>query len=108
MSETIESTILAIYNRIAPKIKINRLSAKVESSSLDIFADDESLYVSLTLCAKMYSNDDEDIKKYRWEYMDCFTGALYESDLDYNSTDEEVIKFFQHTLATDKFTNWRG
>ena len=108
MSENIKSILLSIHNRIAPKIKINRLSAKVDVSSIDISSDDESLRVSLSLCSPIKNKDNEDIKKYRWEYMDCNTGALYESELDYNSTDEEVIAFFQHTLATDKFTQWRG
>lgn len=108
MSENIESILLSIHNRIAPKINITRLSAKVNVSSIDISSDDERLYVSLSLCSPMSNQNNEDIKNYRWEYMDCNTGALYESELDYNSTDEDVIAFFQHTLATDKFTHWRG
>lgn len=109
MSETIESTIEAIYNRIAPKIKISNLSANVDFaklsdgfehvSGIQIATQDYRLNVSLSL----YNDDaDENINNYRWEYMDCVTGALIESELDYSATDEEVIAFFQHALATDE------
>lgn len=118
MSETTETILLNIYNRIASKVQIDRLSAKVELfsclnaaeqySELVIFSDDGSLYVTLKLETQMSENKVENIDSYRWEYMDCNTGALYESDLNYNVTDEEVIEFFQHTLATDIYTNWRG
>jgi hypothetical protein len=117
MSETVEKTLLDIYNHIVPQISIPRLSAEISFytrldgsvgvSGIDISADDETLYVCLTLRAAT-NVDDEDINNYRWEYMDCFTGAVYESDLDYQTPGTEVIAFFQHTLATDKFTNWRG
>lgn len=117
MSETVEKTILDIYNHLVSEINIPRLSPKVSfgknldgsvsASGIDISSDDETLYICLSLRAATNS-DEENINNYHWDYMDCFTGAVYESELDYQTSDEEVIAFFQNTLATDKFTNWRG
>lgn len=116
MSETAEKTIFDIYNQLVPEINIPRLSAKISfstrpdgsehASGIDISSDDETFYVCLSLLAK--NADDANINNYHWDYMDCFTGAVYESELDYQTPAEEVIAFFQHTLATDKFTSWRG
>jgi hypothetical protein len=109
MSETVESTFLTIYKRIAPKIKNDLLTASIYStlwddrsepvSSIEITTEDERFYVLLSLYANPHN---EVIANYRWEYMDCITGAIIESELDYTATDEEVIAFFQHTLATDE------
>ena len=107
MSANTELTLLLTYNRIVPKIQIARLTAEAYFSKrndgseyvsgIEITSDDERLYILLSLYNKA---DDGIINNYRWEYMDCMTGAIVESELDYNARDEEVIAFFHHTLAT--------
>jgi hypothetical protein len=104
MPEELKDTFLAIYNRIAPKIRIDGLTAKVEnepdaSPEIEITSNDERLYIILSFYSKTGS---EDVNSYHWEYMDCMTGAIIESELDHTASDEEVISFFEHTLTTDE------
>lgn len=107
MSANTELTLLLTYKRVIPKIQIARLSADMDFtqrtdgseyvSGIAIKSDDERLNILVSLHNKA---DDEIINNYRWEYMDCVSGAIVESELDYNARDEEVIAFFHHTLAT--------
>lgn len=107
MSANTELALLTIYKRIVPKIEIAQLTAEVyfskrndgseHATAIEIASDDERLYVMLSLNNKA---NDEIINNYRWEYMDCITGAIVESTLDYTARDEEVIGFFHHTLTT--------
>lgn len=101
MAEDTKTTLLTIYNRVAPKIQIPPFIVTVENApdsypSLEIKTHDERLYVCLVLHSKT-----EDMNSHRWEYMDCITGSIIESELDYTATAEEVIAFFKHTLETD-------
>jgi hypothetical protein len=108
MATNTELTLLKIYDRIIPKINIPDLTAQVDltrrndgseyPTGIEITSDDCPIYVILSL---FNNNNDEIINNYRWEYMDCRSGAIIESNLDYNATDEEVIAFFEHTLATN-------
>lgn len=107
MSANTELALLTIYKRVVPKINISRLTAELYftqrndgsqyATGIEITSDDERLYVMLSLHNKAH---DEIVNNYRWEYMDCMTGAIAESALDYKAGDEEVIGFFRHTLAT--------
>lgn len=107
MSANTELALQDAYNRVVPQIKIARLAAKVDSikrndgsaypSGIEITSDDDRLNIMLSLYNKA---DDEIINNYRWEYMDCMTGAIVESELDYSAREEEVLAFFQNTLAT--------
>lgn len=109
MSRNTELTILFIYNRIIPKINIAGISAQVDfirrkdaseyPSGIELAADDGHYYVMLALYNK---NDDEIINNYRWEYMDCMTGAIIESELDYHATDDEVLAFFHRVATTNE------
>lgn len=109
MATNTELTLLMIYNRIVPKINIPDLVAQVDvirrndgseyPNGIEITSDYHPIYVILAL---FNENNDEIINNYRWEYMDCRSGAIVESNLDYNATDEEVIAFFEHTLATNE------
>lgn len=103
MAEDTKTTLLGIYNRIAPKIQIPLFIVTVENApdsypSMEIKTPDERLYICLLLHSK---TDDENINSHHWEYMDCITGSIIKSELDYTATTEEVIAFFKHTLETD-------
>lgn len=112
MAEDTETTLNSIYARIAPKIQIPGLNVIVLTApdyipAIDITTPDDRIYVSLSLSTDLGKTHhksgvaDPDIASYRWEYMDCITGAIIESELDYMAPDEEVIAFFKHTLETD-------
>ena len=108
MPEDTETTLNSIYTRIAPKIQIPGLSVTVLTApdsypAIDITTPDDRIYVSLSLSTNLGKTEaDPDIASYRWDYMDCITGAIIESELDYTATAEEVIAFFKHTLETDE------
>lgn len=105
MPEEIESQFLAIYKRIAPQFNIPHVTAVVEGEETSVpeIIELTSDTYSFAVCLSLYSEtDEEDIKTYRWEYLDCCTGALIKSDLTYKATDEEVIAFFYHTVQNDE------
>lgn len=109
MATNTELTLRMIYDRIIPKINIPDLAAQLDltrrndgseyPTGIEITSDNHPIYVVLSLFNK---TNDEIVNNYRWEYMDCQSGAIIESNLDYNATDEEVIAFFEHTLATNE------
>lgn len=112
MSENTEITLSSIYARIAPKIQIPGLNVTVLTApdsypAIDITTPDDRIYVSLSLSTDLGKTHhksgvaDPDIASYQWEYMDCITGSIIESELNYMAPDEEVITFFKHTLKTD-------
>jgi hypothetical protein len=108
MSANTELAVLTIYNRIVPKVEAASLTAKVEfvrrndgsnyPSGIGITVNRGHLDLILSLVNRM---EDEILDNYRWKYTDCRLGTIIGSDLDYNATDEEVIAFLEHTLATN-------
>lgn len=101
MSVELKNTLVSIYNRIAPEIQMPGLTVEIEPDpetfpGINVTADNDRLFIVLAL----YSEDD-DIDNHRWEYMDCLSGAIIQSDLTHNATSEEVLKFFKHTQETD-------
>lgn len=102
-----ETIFLAIYQRLVHKFNnsnftaeicwIRRRDASEYPYGIEIKSHGERLQVLLSL----YNETDYEItNNYRWEYMDYMTGAIIKSSLDYTATDDEVIAFFQNTLAT--------
>jgi hypothetical protein len=103
MPEGLQTLFTSIYNRIIPKLVIPNLNVQVnnETSShpeITLTSESNEFYVCLSLFTE---TNEEDINTYRWEYLDCVTGALAKSDLTYEATDEEVIEFFNHTVEND-------
>jgi hypothetical protein len=112
LSET-DQILNLIYARIAPKIRIPGLNVKLLTAPKDIPAidfttPDNRIYASLcltTTLGRTHSDKGQahpDISSYRWEYMDCMTGSIIATEMDYRTPDEEVIAFFKHTLETDE------
>jgi hypothetical protein len=109
MSTNTEAVFLAIYKHLVPKIQPAQLAAEIHwtrrkdaseyPTGIAITSDDGRLYSILSLYNKA---DDGIINNYRWEYMDCMTGAIIDSTLDYTAADDEVIAFFQQTLETSE------
>lgn len=109
MSTNTEAIFLAIYKRLVPIIQPTQFTAEIHwkrrkdaseyPTGMDIRSDDGRLSLTLSLHNKAH---DGIRYNYRWEYMDCMTGAIIESKLDYTAADEEVIAFFQKTLETSE------
>lgn len=104
--EPLESTLRAVYSRIAPQIKIDGLYVRVNIAANDfgfgyvtgIEIQSKDGYQHVELCLENdYEDEREDINNYMWVYRDLHSGWGIESELSYNSPDEEVAEFFKST-----------
>jgi hypothetical protein len=100
-----ESTFIAIYNRIAPQIKIEGLNVRVNFAANDfdlgfvtgIEITSDNRYQHAELSLESDDEYDEDITNYIWTYSDLHSGWGTDSDLSYNAPDEEVVEWFTNT-----------
>lgn len=104
--KALEYPLRAIYNRIAPQIKIDGLNAKVNIAANDfgfgyvtgIEIESADGYERAELCLDNdYDEERADIKNYLWSYYDLIQGWGIESELGYSASDEEVAAFFKKT-----------
>lgn len=108
MSKNFDPEFNEIYSRVAPEINIPGLTTELSNSiffpCVEVFSSDYRVNVSLHL-AEFFDKsgrDFNDIENYRWEYMDCVSGAIIESNLGHTATAKEITDFFKDTMETDE------
>lgn len=102
---SLEANLIATYNRIAPQVNINGLSARVNFSANDfafgsvtgVEIKSNDGYQHAELCLESDDEYDEDLNNHVWTYSDLHSGWGTDSDLSYNAPDEEVVEWFKNT-----------
>ena len=104
--KALEHPLRAVYNRIAPQIKIDGLTARVNIAANDfgfgyvtgIEIESGDGYEHAELCLENdYDDERGDINNYVWSYYDLIQGWGIESELSYGAPDEDVVEFFKKT-----------
>lgn len=98
MTEATKTIIQNIYSRIVPQIpgfSSIAVNDPDTASSIELESADGT-FRTLTLWNNPHQTDI--IENYRWEFMNCSTGLLVESELDYTATDAEVLSFLEESL----------